>query len=116
MGAGAGVFGGVGGGGLGGMIGGYLGFRFSLAGVYFALLTIAFSEFTRLAFDHWDWAGGAGGLFLKVDAGTDIVNLRGGSLLFYYVILALAAGAFILCRALLQSRLTPYWLAPPRGA
>src|SRR5260370_35369206 len=107
MGAGAGVFGGVGGGGLGGMIGGYLGFRFSLAGVYFALLTIAFSEFTRLAFDHWDWAGGAGGLFLKVDAGTDIVNLRGGALLFFYGILGLAAGALILGRAPPRSRPAP---------
>ena len=94
-----------------GAIVGYLGFRFSLAGVYFALLTIAFSEFTRLAFDHWDWVGGSGGLFLKVDATVDIVNLRGGPLLFYYVILALAVAAFILCRALLESRLGRYWLA-----
>ena len=94
-----------------GAIVGYLGFRFSLAGVYFALLTIAFSEFTRLAFDHWQWAGGSGGLFLKVDATVDAWNLRGGSLLFYYLILALAVGAFILCRALLESRLGRYWLA-----
>jgi len=86
-----------------GSIVGYLGFRFSLAGVYFALLTIAFSEFTRIAFDHWNWAGGSGGLFLKVDANSDILNLRGGPLLFYYVILALAVGAFILCRALLEA-------------
>ena len=97
--------------GLAGAIVGYLGFRFSLAGVYFALLTIAFAEFTRVAFDHWQWAGGSGGLFLKVEHATDIVNLRGGPVLFYYVILALAAGAFILCRALLQSRLGQYWLA-----
>jgi branched-chain amino acid transport system permease protein len=94
-----------------GSIVGYLGFRFSLAGVYFALLTIAFSEFTRIAFDHWGWAGGSGGLFLKVDATSDILNLRGGPLLFYYVILALAAGTFILCRLLLESRLGRYWLA-----
>lgn len=94
----------------GGIVG-YLGFRFSLAGVYFALLTIAFSEFTRIAFDHWDWVGGSGGLFLKVDATVDILNLRGGPVLFYYVILALAAGAFVLCRALLESRLGRYWLA-----
>ena len=94
-----------------GAIVGYLGFRFSLAGVYFALLTIAFSEFTRIAFDHWPWAGGSGGLFLKVDPTTDIVNLRGGPVLFYYVILALATGAFVLCRSLLQSRLGRYWLA-----
>jgi len=94
-----------------GSIVGYLGFRFSLAGVYFALLTIAFSEFTRIAFDHWGWAGGSGGLFLKVDSTSDILNLRGGPLLFYYVILALAAGTFVLCRALLESRLGRYWLA-----
>ena len=96
---------------LAGSIVGYLGFRFSLAGVYFALLTIAFSEFTRIAFDHWPWVGGSGGLFLKVDSTSDPLNLRGGPLLFYYVILALAAGAFVLCRALLESRLGRYWLA-----
>mgnify|MGYP001044204952 FL=1 len=94
-----------------GAVVGYLGFRFSLAGVYFALLTIAFSEFTRIAFDHWGWVGGSGGLFLKVDATADWLNLRGGPVLFYYVILALAVGAFILCRALLESRLGRYWLA-----
>jgi branched-chain amino acid transport system permease protein len=107
----AGVFAAVASAALAGAVVGYLGFRFSLAGVYFALLTIAFSEFTRIAFDHWPWAGGSGGLFLKVEAGTDVVNLRGGAVLFYYVILALAVGAFILCRALLESRLGRYWLA-----
>ena len=96
---------------LAGSIVGYLGFRFSLAGVYFALLTIAFSEFTRIAFDHWDWVGGSGGLFLKVDATVNVLDLRGGAVLFYYVILALAVGAFIACRALLESRLGRYWLA-----
>ncbi len=96
---------------LAGSIVGYLGFRFSLAGVYFALLTIAFSEFTRIAFDNWDWVNGSGGLFLKVDPTVDVLNLRGGPLLFYYVILALTVGVFILCRALLESRLGRYWLA-----
>jgi len=57
----------------------------------------------------------SGGLFLKVDSTTDVADLRGGPLLFYYVILALAAGAFILCRALLESRLGRYWLAIQRG-
>jgi branched-chain amino acid transport system permease protein len=31
--------------------------------------------------------------------------------LFYYVILALAVGAFVLCRLLLESKLGRYWLA-----
>ena len=91
---------------------GYLGFRFSLAGVYFALLTIAFAEFTRIGFDNWPWTGGSGGLFLKIERGvTDVANLRGGPVLFYYLILALAVGAFVLCRLLLESRLGRYWLA-----
>jgi branched-chain amino acid transport system permease protein len=108
----AGLFAGMAAAVLAGSIVGYLGFRFSLAGVYFALLTIAFSEFTRVAFDHWDWAGGSAGLFLKVERDvSDPLNLRGGPTLFYYVILALAAGTFILCRALLESRLGRYWLA-----
>jgi branched-chain amino acid transport system permease protein len=96
---------------IAGAIVGYLGFRFSLAGVYFALLTIAFGEFTRIAFDHVDWAGGSGGLFLKVEEASDPLNLRGGPVLFYYVILALTIAAFILCRLLLESRLGRYWLA-----
>jgi branched-chain amino acid transport system permease protein len=95
-----------------GCVVGYLGFRFSLAGVYFALLTIAFAEFTRIGFDNWPWAGGSGGLFLKIERNVvDIANLRGGPVLFYYVILVLAVGAFVLCRALLESRLGRYWLA-----
>ena len=71
---------------------GFLAFRFSLSGVYFALLTIAFAEFTRIAFDHWSLVGGSAGLFLKVENRdlTDIANLRGGPLLFYYVMLSLA--------------------------
>lgn len=108
----AGVFAAVAAAALAGAIVGYLGFRFSLAGVYFALLTIAFGEFTRLAFDNWEWAGGSGGLFLKVERGAfDPLDLRGGPFLFYYLILALAAFAFILCRALLESRIGRYWLA-----
>lgn len=107
-----GVFAAVGAAVAAGAIVGYLGFRFSLAGVYFALLTIAFAEFTRIGFDNLEWAGGSGGMFLKVERGvTDLANLRGGTVMFYYVILAMAAGAFLLCHRLLESRLGRYWLA-----
>jgi branched-chain amino acid transport system permease protein len=96
---------------LAGGVVGYLGFRFSLAGVYFALLTIAFAEFTRILFDHFNWVGGSGGLFLKIEQQGSAFNLQGGPLLFYYVILALAVAAFVLCRWLLTGRLGHYWLA-----
>jgi len=107
----AGVFAAAAAAALAGAIVGYLGFRFSLAGVYFALLTIAFGEFTRIAFDHLDWFGGSAGLFLKVDVAPNPFDLRGGPVLFYYVILGLAAVAFVLSRLLLESRLGRYWLA-----
>jgi branched-chain amino acid transport system permease protein len=92
---------------------GWLGFRFGIAGVYFALLTIAFAEFTRIAFDHMDWTGRAGGFFLPVRAeqASQWWNLRGGPLLFYYVSLTLMLGALWLCAKLRRSRLGHYWLA-----
>jgi branched-chain amino acid transport system permease protein len=92
---------------------GFLAFRFGISGVYFALLTIAFAEFTRIGFDQIAWLGGPGGLFLKVGQRTsvDLANLRGTPVMFYYLMLALAAGAFALCAWLLRSRAGYYWQA-----
>ena len=96
-----------------GAIIGFLAFRFGIGGVYFALLTIAFAEFTRIGFEHIDWLGGAGGLFLPVvERGQlNVVDLRGGPRLFYYVLLALTVAAFWLCHRLKTSRIGYYWLA-----
>ena len=41
---------------------GFLAFRFGVAGVYFAILTIAFAEFTRIGFDHFELHRRLGGL------------------------------------------------------
>ena len=92
---------------------GFLAFRFGISGVYFALLTIAFAEFTRIGFDHLAITGGPGGFFLKVSQreSWDLLNLRGPPLMFYYVILALTVGAFALCAVLLRSRAGYYWRA-----
>jgi branched-chain amino acid transport system permease protein len=89
---------------------GWLGFRFGIAGVYFALLTIAFAEFTRIAFNHFDYANASGGLFLRVEADA-WWNLRGGQYLFYYLGLALAAAAVLLIAWLKHTRLGYHWLA-----
>ncbi len=96
-----------------GMLIGFLAFRFSISGVYFALLTIAFAEFTRIGFDHIDWLGGPGGLFIKVAQRDkmDLLNFRGPPAMYYYAMLALAAGAFGLCAWLLRSRAGYYWQA-----
>lgn len=94
---------------------GYLGFRFAIGGVHFALLTIAFAEFTRIMVDHAGFLGGTQGLFLQVTAadrhGVDLINLRGHPLMFYYLSLGLAFATLLLCRTLLRSRLGYYWQA-----
>jgi branched-chain amino acid transport system permease protein len=92
---------------------GFLAFRFGVAGVYFAILTIAFAEFSRIGFDHFSWVGGSGGLFLPVANYTqnDLWNLRGKPIMFYYVIFAFTVLAFVLCHVLLRSRAGYYWQA-----
>ncbi|MGD9946367.1 MAG: branched-chain amino acid ABC transporter permease [Burkholderiaceae bacterium] len=92
---------------------GWLAFRFGISGTYFALLTIAFAEFTRIGFDHFGWVGGSGGFFLKVvqQESADLLNLRGSPLMFYYLALGLAALGFLLSAWLLRGRLGFYMRA-----
>jgi branched-chain amino acid transport system permease protein len=92
---------------------GFLAFRFGVGGVYFAILTIAFAEFARIGFDHLNWVGAAGGLFLPVTQFThnDLLFLRGNPKMFYYVILAMTSAAFALCHVLLRSRIGYFWQA-----
>jgi len=92
---------------------GFLAFRFRVAGVYFAILTIAVAEFARVGFDHLGWTGASAGLFLPVAqfARNDLWNLRGHPVMFYYVLLAATALAFLACRVLMQSRIGYFWLA-----
>jgi len=98
---------------LGGAIIGFLAFRFGVAGVYFAILTIAFAEFARIGFDHIAYTGGSGGFFLPVTQyrHNDLWHLRGQPIMFYYVILALTVAAFVFCHALLRSRIGYFWFA-----
>src|SRR5687767_4520743 len=92
---------------------GFLAFRFGVAGVYFAILTIAFAEFARIGFDHFRWVSGSSGFFLPVANYTrnDLWNLRGSPTMFYYVMLGLTVAAFVLCHWLLRSRIGYFWQA-----
>ena len=96
-----------------GAIIGFLAFRFGVAGVYFAILTIAFAEFARIGFDHLDFVNASAGLFLPVAQYThnDLWRLRGNPTMFYYVMLAATGLALLLCRSLLHSRIGYFWLA-----
>jgi branched-chain amino acid transport system permease protein len=92
---------------------GFLAFRCGVAGVYFAILTIAFAEFARIGFDHFSWVGGSAGFFLPVSNYTqnDIWLLRGKPVMFYYIILAMTVLALVICHLLLKSRMGYYWQA-----
>ena len=98
---------------LAGAIIGFLALRFGVTGVYFAILTIAFAEFARIGFDHLGIVNGSGGFFLPVTSQdtVDLWSLRGAPVMFYYVMLAAAVAALVLCRLLLNSRIGYYWQA-----
>jgi branched-chain amino acid transport system permease protein len=59
------------------------------------------------------WTSGSSGLFLPVAQYThnDLWQLRGHPVMFYYILLAATVLAFIVCRALLQSRVGYFWRA-----
>ncbi|MGA7334370.1 MAG: branched-chain amino acid ABC transporter permease, partial [Pseudolabrys sp.] len=82
-----------------GAIIGFLAFRFRVAGVYFAILTIAFAEFARIGFDHFTYVGGSAGFFLPVSnySQSDLWTLRGKPIMFYYLSLGMTVAAAILC-------------------
>ena len=90
-----------------------LAFRRGLTGVHFSLLTIAFAELARIAFDHIDALGGPGGLFLKVAQRehVDLLGFRGPPGMYYYAMLVMTAGALALCAWLLGRRPGYYWRA-----
>ena len=96
-----------------GAIIGFHAFRLRISGVHFSLLTIAFAELVRIAFDHIDGLGGPGGLFLRVAARDqiDLRAFRGPPAMYYYAMLGLAAGALAVCAALLRRRAGYYWRA-----
>ena len=99
--------------GAAGAIIGYLGFRFAVRGIYFALLTIAFAESTRVIFDNWSFVGGTAGRFLPVldPNANPLVTLRGSAQFFYYVTLLMMVLVSGLALRLLQSRFGYLWRA-----
>jgi branched-chain amino acid transport system permease protein len=92
----------------------WVGGRFSVRGVQFAVLTIAFAELVRVLFDNWDFIGGTGGFFLKAinpDTNRPLLTLRGGALFFYFAFLAITAAAYFLVKRLMVSRWGFRWRA-----
>lgn len=92
---------------------GALGFRFAVRGIYFALLTIAFAEFGRIVFEHWEFVGKNGGFYLKAltAANNPLVSLRGNAHFFYYCLLVMLVAGWALSLVLIRSRTGYRWRA-----
>jgi branched-chain amino acid transport system permease protein len=81
-----------------------------VAGVYFAMITLAFAElFHQLVF-KFEFTGGSDGLFgfdpvygLLAGPEVDSVELFGGVTLFYYLVLALVVAGYLVSRRLIAS-------------
>jgi branched-chain amino acid transport system permease protein len=74
---------------------GWLTFR--LRGPYFALATLAFAEVVRVIVFNWDALTGGGD-------GLNILANLGGTVRFYYIVLALMVAGFVVTRAVVRSR------------
>jgi branched-chain amino acid transport system permease protein len=98
-----------------GCFAGYLSFRYGLRGPYFALVTLAFAEMLRLIAVNWMAVGGPMGILIPLPKGGDSLRRLqfGEKLPYYYLALALVAGALWLVRRLERSRLG-YLLAAVR--
>lgn len=97
-------------GGLVGLIIGYLSFRYGLRGSYFALITLAFAEVMRIGVGAADFAGGGVGLYVPLHVG--VANMQFATKTgYYYVALALAAGAILIGWRLERSRLGAWLMA-----
>ena len=93
---------------------GFLAFRFGVAGVYFAILTIAFAEFARIGFDHFAWVGGSAGFFLPVTQYTQQRPVECCAVSRRCSTTSCSprpCWRSLLCRLLLRSRIGYYWLA-----
>ena len=93
-----------------GLVIGYLSFRYGLRGSYFALVTLAFAEVLRIAMGAADFSGGGVGLYVPLHVAA--ANLQFASKTgYYYLALALGAGAISVGWRLERSRLGAWLVA-----
>lgn len=88
-----------------GLLAGYLSFRYGLRGPYFSLVTLAFAEMLRVVAVNWKAVGSSLGLVIPTQTAAPQHFLFAGKLSYYYVILAMTAGAILITWRIERSRL-----------
>jgi len=80
-------------------------FRLNLRGLYFAMVTLALAEMAQVLVENTPILGGAYGLLIPV-RGTDFWAMQFESrAVYYYIILAMVAGAALLMTAIQRGRI-----------
>jgi branched-chain amino acid transport system permease protein len=84
---------------------GLLTFRLNLRGLYFAMVTLALAQMAQVLVENTPALGAAYGLLIPV-RGTDIAAMQFESRnVYYYIVLAMVAGAAILMTAIQRGRI-----------
>jgi branched-chain amino acid transport system permease protein len=89
----------------------YLAARYGLKSMYFALLTISFSEILRLLALHWEFIGGASGLLIPMSKSPMIHFQFSEKYMYYYVILIMVVLIVLINHRIVKSKLGYYLLA-----
>ena len=89
----------------------YLAARYGLRSMYFALLTISFSEIIRLLALHWEFIGGASGLLIPMSKNSMINYQFSEKYMYYYVILIMVILIVFINYIIVNSKLGYYLLA-----
>lgn len=90
---------------------GYLTFRYGLRGVYFALATLAFAEMLLVIATNWRWIGAGVGMLVPLKGDAPLLFQFTSKLPYYYIALALMAGAAYLTYRVERSKLGYYFAA-----
>src|SRR5450755_302466 len=93
-----------------GAIIGALTFRAGLRGSYFALVSLAFAEVLRIVASVAPITGAGVGTLIKLDVGARAMQFQSRAA-FYWMILALVAGALVITRLIEQSRFGAWLVA-----
>jgi len=88
---------------------GYVSFHYGLRGPFFALVTVAFAEITRLILLHWEFVGAANGILLPYKPDPSIWDFQfNDKEPYYYIALAMMLGSIALVAWIARSRFGYY--------